>query len=261
MLTSLYRSTATTSIRFSRSQTTPSLIRYHCVLSNTRFKPQITALRPFHSTSRPLQSSLSSRISQRVWYRKDGTSRSKVRGAIYTLIGSVAVLTGIAALEVMEDLQELVLQLAAMLQVQRVDFEEYSTIDFSDYRQTTQYFESLAKPFLITAQYSDEASVALFFKHVLEMDDATAAVVKERIHSCMKATAEQVHELLRGIGDEPLDSFQDITRLMREALLEVATDMMVETDDRLAALLKVFKDKDDSGKPPPSKGRGYELIG
>ncbi|KAF9257188.1 hypothetical protein L218DRAFT_965542 [Marasmius fiardii PR-910] len=161
----------------------------------------------------------------------------------------------------MEDLQELVFQLAAMLQVQRVDFEDYNAVDFEDYGQTTQYFESLARPFLITAQYADEESITLFFKHVLEIDDATAAAVKERIHSCMKETAEQVHELLRGVKDEPLESFQAVTRVMREALLEVITDMAVETDDRLAALMKVFKDKDDSGKPPPSKGRGYELIG
>ncbi|KAL0069479.1 hypothetical protein AAF712_003514 [Marasmius tenuissimus] len=203
--------------------------------------------------------SLASRLAQRAWYRKDGTPRSKIRGAVYTLIGSCIVLVSISALEVMEDLQDLIYQLVAMLQVQRVVYEDYNLVDFSDYRQTAEYFRSLSTPFLLTAQEADEDTVDHFFDHLVNLDDETSGQLKERVHVRMKEAATEVHHLVQGIKDQPLESFQSVVKVMREALYEVITDVAVEADERVAALVKAFKD--DPGKPPPPKGRGYELIG
>ncbi|KAL0567404.1 hypothetical protein V5O48_014596, partial [Marasmius crinis-equi] len=175
------------------------------------------------------------------------------------LIASGLVLTSISALEIMEDLQDLIFQLGAMLQVQRIDYEDYNLVDFSDFRKTTEYFQSISTPFLLASEDSDEDSVTEFFLFLKNIDDATAGDLKEKAHAKMKDAADEVHNLMKGIKDHPLESFESIVKVMRAVLLEVITDVAVQSDERVAALVKALKD--DSGKPPPPKGRSYELIG
>ncbi|KAF5337435.1 hypothetical protein D9758_017173 [Tetrapyrgos nigripes] len=115
---------------------------------------------------------LSSRIWRRMWYRKDGTSRSKIKGLVFaTLTGSI--LVALSALsDLFTDMEDMILLLAALLQVQTILSSEFSSVDLSDYKSTVGLFGRICKPLLVTPGYAEPDAVDRFFKGLgeLEMD-------------------------------------------------------------------------------------------
>ncbi|KAI3595828.1 nfx1-type zinc finger-containing protein 1 [Moniliophthora roreri] len=216
----------------------------------------------FHTTPTPLHSTFRSRISQKIWYRKDGTPRSKIRGLIITLLASGFILVSTAALDVMQDLEDLTFQFASMLQVQRVDFEEFNQVDFEDFKHTATYFSNLCTPFLVTPQYAEEDAVKEFFNNLKDFSFINDAGLKDKLQATMKSAAQDVHELLKDTKERPVESAQEVSRILRDAIVMVILGLEMNADEKLAAVMKAFKDRENDKPPPPKeKGKSYDLIG
>ncbi|KAK7051490.1 hypothetical protein VNI00_004464 [Paramarasmius palmivorus] len=178
------------------------------------------------------------------------------------LFASTFVLVGIAALDVMQDLEDLTFQFASMLQVQRVDFEDFDKVDFDDYKQTAAYFSDICTPFLVTPQYAEEDAVKAFFDHLKDFAFMDDAGLKDKIQETMRSAAREVHELLKDTKEKPVESAQEVSRILRDAIVMVILGLEMNADEKLAAVMKAFKDRENEKPPPPKeKEKGYDLIG
>ncbi|KAJ7810120.1 hypothetical protein B0H13DRAFT_547951 [Mycena leptocephala] len=131
---------------------------------NSIARPSFRPLQRPYSLPRPRPPSLGAKI----WFRKDGTPRSKLRGlAITSLLGFAAVVS--LATVGWQRANE------TYICLQRVD-SEYATTDFSSFHAALQYFTNLCGPWLGSPQVFCR-SLTLVTEHDEALRDAVHTIL------------------------------------------------------------------------------------
>ncbi|KAJ3764035.1 hypothetical protein EV360DRAFT_77750 [Lentinula raphanica] len=187
--------------------------------NNGQYMRQLTQ-RSFHR-SLPSQSisssSLLSRLSRRILYKKDGiTPRSKRRGLVLAGWLSLTGLLLYTTASLLADVEDLVLLLAAFIQLQQVDASSYSPShpdskerNWEDWKESITYFQSICKPVLVTLTWADPDHLDRFFAELESVVDQLDNIdishgragpgtetLKAKIHGIMNGASHAVHRSL-----------------------------------------------------------------
>ncbi|KAJ4489921.1 hypothetical protein J3R30DRAFT_3693347 [Lentinula aciculospora] len=189
--------------------------------------------RTFHSSNQ-FNQSLLSRLSRRVLYKKDGiTLRSKRRGLVIAGWLSVTTLLLYTAISLLSDIEDIVLLLAAFIQLQQVDASSYSHSDpdtkqrdWDDWKESVLYFKNISKPVLVTLTWAEPDHVDRFFAELEDVVDqldsidrthsqiqSEAGTLKIKIQNIMNTASHAVHRSLVSLQtqlsnpDSPLPSW------------------------------------------------------
>ncbi|KAK7046637.1 hypothetical protein R3P38DRAFT_2874899 [Favolaschia claudopus] len=137
--------------------------------------------------------------SSRIWYRADGTPRSKVRGLLTTSL-IISVLWSYATTKRLQFISAFHSVVSALVRVQRVDTDAYASVDFTSYQSSLDYFHRL---FNQEAQLisKDKADVhQKFFARLAALNDNSSPshdpTKRDRAHAIVVEAAQQVHALL-----------------------------------------------------------------
>ncbi|KAK0457307.1 uncharacterized protein EV420DRAFT_518664 [Desarmillaria tabescens] len=211
-------------------------------------------IRRFSSQQPPLPSfastvETSNSFTRRLFYRKDGTPRSKKRG-VFIAIGAATVVVLLSAFEklfVVLEFQSVVAW--SFVQCFRVDKEKYASQDFSDYKSTVEYFRDLVLVLLVNHHEVDQAVVNLAFEKIALWEGEQ----REKVHGAFRRAAEDIHNLLAGGEDVfELDLFElgfTAFKILNNALGEALDGA---DDSQLTIVLK---------STPVDKMKDYEVIG
>ncbi|KAK0185005.1 hypothetical protein F5146DRAFT_1073066 [Armillaria mellea] len=213
-----------------------------------------TSIRRFSSQQPPLPSFASTvgtghTVSRRLFYRKDGTPRSKKRGLFIATSAATAVvlLSAFEKLFVVLEFQSVVAW--SFVQCFRVDKERYASQDFSDYKSTVEYFHDLVLVLLVNHHEVDQAVVNLAFEKIALWEGER----REKVHEAFRSAAEEIHNLLAGgEGVFEMDLFElglTAFKILNTALGD-ALDGVEES--QLTIVLK---------STPVDKMKDYEVIG
>ncbi|KAF5352486.1 hypothetical protein D9756_006258 [Leucocoprinus leucothites] len=177
----------------------------------------------------------------RLWYRPDGTPRSKWKGAFYT----VTALTMLVLINSLQEAVDEIYLLSLLVQMQRID-AKYSLYDFSKPADVLSYLSEI-----VTCLPNDEKSEGVdVFNRLVEHLMETSP----ELHGLLKDELEKLHNLLaQGSAQEPLET--------AEAVLQALTDLsshLVEIWQKAQGInfgLKGVKDKKSDGEDT------YEVVG
>ncbi|KAJ3982200.1 hypothetical protein F5890DRAFT_1556133 [Lentinula detonsa] len=247
--------------------------------ANGRYKHPLI-LRPFHSSS-PSQStpSLLSRISRRILYKKDGfTPRSKRRGVVLASWLSVTALLLYTAISLLTDIEDLVLLLAAFIQLQQVDASSYSPShpdskqrNWDDWGESVTYFKSICKPVLVTLTWAEADHVDRFFANLEAVVDqldgienhsqveAGMETLKIKIRNIMNAASHAVHRSLISLqqelsnDDTPPSGWSKSSSSSRfssgtagaETAIEGASETVQHIREAIEAIMRILQEKLD----------------
>ncbi|KIK68665.1 hypothetical protein GYMLUDRAFT_237684 [Collybiopsis luxurians FD-317 M1] len=255
--------------------------------SSSYFRPQTAffLLRPCQTgqvtyTSRPFHSSVPthsavSRFARWAWYKKDGTPRSKLRGLLISTGILVNVLLLSTAVSWLSDVEDVVLDLAAFIQIQQVDSSSYSPPDsdseikqrnWDDWTESILYFQSICKPVLAIYTWGDPDVVDQFFRELgdivkeLEFSDNPSGSgetesLKAKIHNIMNTTSHAVHLALKtqlGNPDVFLADQQNSSRLpftdiaAMELTIERALEVVQLVRKAIGAILRALQERKES---------------
>lgn len=231
-----------------------------------------SSIRRFSSQQPPLPSFASTvgtshTVFRRLFYRKDGTPRSKKRGVFigvqfgltryhfcsYSGRLAIGAATAVVLLSAFEKLF-IVLEFQSVVawsfvQCFRVDKERYASQDFSDYKSTVEYFRDLVLVLLVNHHEVDQGVVNLAFEKIALWEGER----REKVHEAFRSAAEEIHNLLAGgEGVFDMDLFElgfTAFKILNNALGD-ALDGVDES--QLTIVLK---------STPVDKMKDYEVIG
>ncbi|KAF8079299.1 hypothetical protein FPV67DRAFT_1444451 [Lyophyllum atratum] len=192
--------------------------------------------------------------SAKVWYRPDGTPRSRFKGLIIGTIASATLYTLYTTLALVEELDTANYLLGGLVHIQRID-TEFSKVDVSDFRSIHAYFQEMCNELFgdIPQQMIDD-----FFSDV---DNLTAAS-KEDAHKALKDTCEQVHQILvDSKGRDPLETAAKAVARLDEGLLQLVELVQDTYGDDFGKMLKAQKMGGPILKDPAAKSGEYEVVG
>ncbi|KAJ7237300.1 hypothetical protein B0H12DRAFT_1026412 [Mycena haematopus] len=190
--------------------------------------------------------------SARIWFRADGTPRSKVRGLVITSVLSGLLYATWSTLLVVEALDYEHYLLSTLVHIQRVDYD-YSTIPFAQsYVASVRYFEEMCAYLIYRDGDVSPEMLERFFA-----DDQR----RTRAHLLITAAAATVHDILaRSKGAEPAETAALVLDVMDQALMgliELAEDVGEDVRDQLRKLrVQLAANGAGSGKE-----KGYEVLG
>ncbi|KAK7046647.1 hypothetical protein R3P38DRAFT_2874963 [Favolaschia claudopus] len=132
----------------------------------------ISRLRPLQLRNYYVPTARSSTWSARVWYRADGTPRSKVRGLVIATILSGLLYATWSTLLVVEALDYEHYLLSTLVHIQRVDYD-YSTIPFAtSYAASVQYFADMCAYLAHSEGDISPEMLERFFNDIAAFDDS-----------------------------------------------------------------------------------------
>ncbi|KAJ7145332.1 hypothetical protein C8R43DRAFT_926778 [Mycena crocata] len=229
-------------------------------LRPTRFSSLRSAVRP--TPSRPfLQRSVylfnprPVSLGARIWFKPDGTPRSKIRGLVITSIVSGLLYATWSTLLVVEALDYEHYLLSTLVHIQRTDYD-YSTVTFASFREALAYFAELCAYF--GQGDIPPEMLAAFFRDVASWEGDAA--LGERVHGIVRAAAEAVHDILtQSKGADATETAVLVINVVDEAMLgiiELAEDINSDETDKL---LRIKRLKDQMSAKDSSKS--YEILG
>ncbi|KAK7435206.1 hypothetical protein VKT23_019775 [Stygiomarasmius scandens] len=167
-----------------------------------------------------------------------------------------------AVADLMTDMEDMILLLAAILQVQVIDSSEFSSMDFDSYKTTVSYFHKICKPMLVTPGYALPEAVDTFFEDLRDLDyaEVSGEDTRDKMHGVMRDAAKEVHELLFKSREEPALAAQELIKVIRKALEMVILELQAHFDQGLSEWLKALKEN-EGDKAATLKERGYDIIG
>ncbi|KAJ7353244.1 hypothetical protein DFH08DRAFT_856321 [Mycena albidolilacea] len=166
-----------------------------------------------------------SSLDARIFFRADGTRRSKLRGLLIT--GIRANVTPPAVLSVQRAVH------AGLARVRSVD-AHYAGTDFGDYQAALAYFVELSAilvPYIAFkegwADAEPRANVDARFAELAALDQSGDPEKLAKAHAVTREVARRVHEVLaRGDSESAMDETRTATRvvvLVSQAMLELHT--------------------------------------
>ncbi|KAF9450002.1 hypothetical protein P691DRAFT_666286 [Macrolepiota fuliginosa MF-IS2] len=176
----------------------------------------------------------------RLWYRPDGTSRSKWKGAFYAA-------TALSILVLITSLQEAVDQLyllSLLIQVQRVD-AKYSEYDLSNAADVVAYLTEVEKciPHGIPDEDIDRFKQAL--QHLME--------IAPEVHGILREHLEKLHNII--VTQDPDQDLLDVAEVVLQTLTDLG-NQLVELAQRVQGLASIsLKDQKSNGED------AYGIVG
>ncbi|KAJ7336262.1 hypothetical protein DFH08DRAFT_749341 [Mycena albidolilacea] len=136
--------------------------------------PPRPAFRPFQARPYYVQTARPATWSARLWFRADGTPRSKIRGLVITSVLSGLVYATWSTLLVVEALDYEHYLLSTLVHIQRVDYD-YSTVPFTtSYTASVKYFAEMCAYLAYGEGDISPQMVDQFFADVAAFDDSGA---------------------------------------------------------------------------------------
>ncbi|KAJ7057845.1 hypothetical protein C8F01DRAFT_991558 [Mycena amicta] len=195
--------------------------------------------------------------SARLWYRLDGSPRSKIRGLVFSALSFLSLSLKVwSTLLVVEALDYEHYLLSTLVYIQRVDYE-YLSVPFSDLPRALAYFEELVGYF-VQGDVPPEM-LAAFFQDLGLLAESSG--MHEKIHTIIRESAGAVHELLlERKGEHPVDTAALAIDTLDTAMLA----LIVLVDEHNAGgdgtdKIRVKRLKDQMSSKDSSKS--YEVLG
>jgi len=211
--------------------------------------------RPLHTTRSRLQYAFRPPgRAAKLWFRADGTPRSKLRGAIYTALATTTVLTLLSFAEIVGEYDKVNYVLTSLVYIQFTD-SAYNSVDFSDERSARNYFFDLC-----TSIPDQEEGVFEEIFNALDEVLRDGGPVAAELHATLRKAAEDVHAALRKIQtEEALQVGLEALKALDDAFIRLYDLMGTYYGlDGDKAFVKHSFVRDD--KPPP-RGSDYGTIG
>ncbi|KAJ7096753.1 hypothetical protein B0H15DRAFT_773949 [Mycena belliarum] len=206
------------------------------------FRPSLR--RPYYvQTARPAT------LGARIWFRPDGTPRSKLRGLILT-----SVLSGLAyatwlTLSVVEALDYEHYLLSTLVYIQRVDYD-YATVSFADFDAALTFFEELCGYF--GQGDIPPEMVESFFR------DLAATNERDIVHNIVRDAAGAVHDVLaQSKHADPTETAVQVIVLVDDAMLaliQLVEDANSDETDKMLRVQRLRAQMKDASK-------SYEVLG
>jgi hypothetical protein len=176
------------------------------------------------------------------------------------------------------EIEDLVLLLAAFIQLQQVDSCSYSSADtkernWDDWKESVLYFKSICKPVFVTLTWAESDHVDRFFAEledvVTELDvfdrnrkqsenalEPEPESLKTRIHNIMNDTSHAVHRSLLSLqtelgGPDAPSNSPSSSRLLStstegaEMTIERASEIVQHIREGIEAILRALQDRVD----------------
>ncbi|KAJ3574347.1 hypothetical protein NP233_g1832 [Leucocoprinus birnbaumii] len=141
----------------------------------------------------------------RLWYRPNGTPRSKWKGVFYTAVTALAVLLLVNSLQ--EAVDEIYL-LSLLVQMQRID-AKYPQYDLSKPSDVLSYLSEIVKHLPADEKREDVDVFNQLVERLME--------ISPELHGRLRGELEKLHNLLQDATQDPLDT--------AEAVLQALTDL------------------------------------
>ncbi|KAF7289903.1 hypothetical protein MIND_01365200 [Mycena indigotica] len=193
--------------------------------------------------------------SARLWYRKDGSPRSKIRGLVIASILGAGLYATYSTLLVVEALDYEHYLLSTLVYIQRVDYDFHS-IPISQFAPTLDYFQDLVGYF-IQGDVPPEMLVA-FFQDLAFL--AQSSETQEKIHNIVREAAQAVHNLLVDRkGEHPVETAALAIDMLDHAMLALIAIVDEAGGDETEKMIRVKRLKDQMAGKESSKS--YEILG
>ncbi|KAJ6499515.1 hypothetical protein C8R47DRAFT_971414 [Mycena vitilis] len=191
-------------------------------------------------------------LGAKIWFRADGTPRSKVRGLVITSLLSGLLYATWQTLLVVEALDYEHYLLSTLVHIQRVDYD-YAAVALDSYRGALDYFADMCAylgqgdvpPEMLDTFFGDVVA----FEHDTQRRDAAHAIVRD--------AAEAVHGILAGSkGRDATETAARVVDVVDRAMLdliELAEDVGDDVSGKIKLLREQMAAKDVS--------RSYEILG
>ncbi|GLB43713.1 hypothetical protein LshimejAT787_1402250 [Lyophyllum shimeji] len=213
--------------------------------------------RAFSSSSPRLQYQFQARPptwSAKVWYRRDGTPRSRVKGLVIGTAVSATLYTLWSMMTLIEELDTANYLLGGLVHIQRID-SEFPSVDTSDFRSMNLYFQEMCSALFgdIPQEMIDE-----FFGDI----DALTGSSRDEAHKALRETCEDVHRILvDSKGADPLQTASQAVARLDEGLLQLVETVQDKYGDEFGKMLKAQKNAGQPLKDPAAKSSEYEVVG
>ncbi|KAJ7755369.1 hypothetical protein DFH07DRAFT_743240 [Mycena maculata] len=191
-----------------------------------------------------------------IWFRADGTPRSKLRGLVLTSLLAGALYATWSTLLVVEALDYERYLLTALVHIQRVDYD-YTTAPLDGFAGALAYFADLAGYFCLGDVRPE--TLAAFFADLAQLAPGEGGEgLGARVHDLVRSAAEAVHGILAASkGADAAETAVLVIGIVDDAMLtliELVEDMDADETGRLLHLKRLREEMKDSSK-------GYEILG
>ncbi|KAF7350421.1 hypothetical protein MVEN_01347100 [Mycena venus] len=238
--------------------------------------------------------------SSRIWYRADGTPRSKVRGLVITSVLSGLLYATWTTLLVVEALDYEHYLLSTLVHIQRVDYD-YSTVPFAtSYAASVEYFADMCAYLAYRDGDVSPEMLERFFADVAALDDSDSSASpsdaessspssnsddsasvssldpesdltlslekgqrRARAHMLITSASATVHDILaRSKGADPTETAALVLDVMDQALMGLIELAEDVGEDVRDQLRKLRVQLAASGAGSgKEKEKGYEVLG
>ncbi|KAF5385294.1 hypothetical protein D9615_000934 [Tricholomella constricta] len=192
--------------------------------------------------------------SAKLWYRRDGTPRSRLKGLIIGTIASATLYTMYTMLALVDEFDTANYLLSGLIHIQRID-TEYSSVDPSEFKSIHSYFQEMCSALFgdIPQQMIDD-----FFGDV----DALVGSSKDEAHRVLRETCEEVHMILvDSKWRDPIETAGKAVARLDEGLLQLVEMVQDTYGDEFGKMLKAQKIGSQTLKDSAAKGGEYEVVG
>jgi len=194
----------------------------------------------------------------RLWYRSDGTPRSRLTGLVVASISSAALYTMYSMLSLMVEYEAANYMLNCLIHIQRAD-SDYPSVDITSPESTLLHFRELCAAFGDIPQHMIDE----FFDDL----NALSGTAKEEAHRVSSGACQGVHDLLvQSKGKDTWQTTVEVIRMLDEAIMNLVqmVDQMAEEEEDKAGGGKAVRNqriKEQIAKDPASRSSDYEVLG
>ncbi|TFK42240.1 hypothetical protein BDQ12DRAFT_677860 [Crucibulum laeve] len=193
--------------------------------------------------------------SSRVFFKRDGTPRSKLKGVAFGSITFVTLYTMYTMLEMLQEFEASNYLLMCLVHIQRAD-NDLLPSELSNAPYALSHFRELCDSFKdIPHNMFDD-----FFNDI----DTLITSRNEgyaQAHKMMKQASEEVHEVLhQSKGRDPWETAVDAIRILDEAIVGLVELVEGEETDDEDVRARYQKLREQKVKEPP-KSNEYEVVG
>ncbi|KAJ7589667.1 hypothetical protein C8J56DRAFT_37948 [Mycena floridula] len=179
-------------------------------------------------------------LSQRVWYRKDGTPRSKKRGLIIGGVTAAILSLLYTMLDLLDEMQQACASLIFLVHVQRLDYE-FTAKPMTEIDTSFAYFEALFRPFI-----ENESDLDYVTQRFSDLD----ATSREAVHQLIQSLYDKLHAVLQKSAGNEAETAFTIQDIIEEVLFKMMEKLKAKEKS-----LKIRKER------RPDKDDDYQIVG
>ncbi|KAJ8472429.1 hypothetical protein ONZ45_g16651 [Pleurotus djamor] len=191
-----------------------------------------------------------------VFYKSDGTPRSKLKGIGFFSVGLMAYLL-FEAVAAIDELDNAVNNLSTLVNIQRVDHHCFATTDLNNFEQTLALYKQFYNSVLFTVG-EESAAVTEAFEQLDEFEETDA-----HLHSILKKACEDVHATLQDNSGSTSQIViaQKIIIILDQSLAEVFAKLNARLVSSISEMQQERAAKDARGEGVSTASEDYEVVG